>query len=223
MGVLYVPVSVQALVAGKGGQRVKNMRPSFSVLERMPLGSAAETAPDDVTILKSGIHLHWTMPDSLLHGVKKGEEVEFPILPDRWVVQRLERRESRIERKVWQIAGSAVHLFDPDEEYGNSSVTVPMYEKTDGGWRPCGPPAPGKKTPKPYGYLGHCELLTSEGMFKEPEIRAPLTAVGWGDPQFAAAYQKCASCFGFWDEVTEERKTQYTYVVCGFYSCHEEI
>lgn len=38
MGVLYVPVSVQALVAGKGGQRVKNMRPSFSVLERMPLG-----------------------------------------------------------------------------------------------------------------------------------------------------------------------------------------
>ena len=89
MGVLYVPVSVQALVAGKGGQRVKNMRPSFSVLERMPLGSAAEAAPDDVTILKSGIHLHWTMPDSLLHGVKKGEEVEFPILPDWWVVQRL--------------------------------------------------------------------------------------------------------------------------------------
>lgn len=222
MGVLYVPVSVQALVAGKGGQRVKNMRPSFSVLERMPLGSAAEAAPDDVTILKSGIHLHWTMPDSLLHGVKKGEEVEFPILPDRWVVQRLERREGRIERKVWQIAGSAVHLFDPDEEYGNSSVTVPMYEKTDGGWRPCGPSAPGKKTPKPYGYLGRCELLTSEGTFKEPEVRAPLTAVGWGDPQFAAAYQKCASCFGFWDEVTEERKTQYTYVVCGFYSCHEE-
>lgn len=222
MDVLYVPVSVQALVAGQDGQRVKNMRPSFSVLERMPVGSAVNAAPDDVTVLKAGIHLHWTMPDSLLHGAKNGEEVEFPILPDRWVIQRLEKKGNEIERKVWQIASNAVHLFDPDEEYGNSSVTIPMYGKSDGVLRPCGPIPPGKSVPKPYGYLGHCEPLTLEGTFPEPKMTVPLTAVGWGDPQFAAAYQKCASCFGFWDEVEEEKETQYTYVVCGFYARQEE-
>lgn len=222
MDVLYVPVHVEALVVGEGGQRVKNMRPSFSALERMPIGAAARVAPDDVTVLKAGVHLHWTMPDALLHGVQEGDNIKFPILPDRWVIQRLAARGEQIERRVWQIAANAVHLYDPDEEYGNSSVTIPMYKHTAGGWMPCGPVPAGKSAAKPYGYLGHCELLGSDGSFPEPEMTVPLTAVGWGEPQFAAAYQKCASCFGFWDEITEKKEVQYTYTVCGYYASQED-
>lgn len=225
MGELYVPVHVEALVVGKGGQRVKNMRSSFSALEKKPLGETARVEPDAVTQLRPGVHLHWTMPDSLLHGVKEDTEedtVRFPVLPDRWIIQRLEKLNGRIERKVWQITSNAVHLYDPDEEYGNSSITVPMYENAENVWRPSGPLPAGKTVRKPYGYLGHCELLSEGSSPFSPRLTVPLTAVGWGEPHFAAAYQKCASCFGFWDEITEEGGKDYTYVVCGYYACHEE-
>lgn len=221
MGELYVPVHVEALVVGKGGQRVKNMRPSFSGLEKRPTGDSIRIEPYAVTQLKPGVHLHWTMPDSLLHGVKE-ETVTFPVLPDRWVIQRLEKKNGRIERKVWQITSNAVHLYDPCEEYGNSSITIPMYENTENIWQPSGPLPPGKTVRKPYGYLGHCELLSQHSSSFSPRRTIPLTAVGWGDPQFAAAYQKCASCFGFWDEIYEEEEKDYTYVVCGYYACCKE-
>lgn len=222
MGELYVPVHVEALVVGKGGQRVKNMRSSFCALEKKPLGETARVEPDAVTQLRPGIHLHWTMPDGLLHGVKE-DTIKFPTLPDRWIIQRLERQNSRIKRKVWQIISNAVHLYDPCEEYGNNSITIPMYEKnTENIWHPAGPLPSGKTVRKPYGYLGHCELLSEDGSTFSPRLTIPLTAVGFGEPQFAAAYQKCASCFGFWDEITEEEEKDYTYVVCGYYACCEE-
>lgn len=213
MSELYVPVNVQALVVGEGGMQVADMESSFWELERRPLGDVAAVKPFQKRKLSSGIHLHWTMPDSLLHGIKEKEELHFPQLPNRWVIQRLEKLDDRIERKAWVIASDVIHPFDPDEEYGNESVSIPVYTRQNNQFIPAGPKE------KPYGYLGSCVPCEDykEDVYSTMQ-RMELTAIGWGEPEFAAAYQKCASSYGFWDCITQEEPTQFTYVVCGYYA-----
>lgn len=221
---LFVPIHVEALVVGKNGKEVKDMCPSFAGLNKRPIGSVAAVEPMRTAQLVQGIHLHWTMPDSLLHGTKK-EGVEFPVLPNRWIIQRFQKKEKLIERKVWRIASDAVYAynpFEPPDTYGNDSITIPMYEYRDDMWIPCGPTIKKELLPNAHGYLGYCTPMTDDIPFSEPSCTVPLTAVGWGDPEFAAVYQKCASCFGFCDKTLEEEAAEYTYLVCGYYTNRED-
>ena len=46
-----------------------------------------------------GIHLHWALPDALTHGKESitGEQVEFPLVPNRWLIARF----STLKDKPW--------------------------------------------------------------------------------------------------------------------------
>jgi hypothetical protein len=81
---LLVPVDVQAYVVPD--------RPTESTVA--VAGLPTDPAPFDAGTARSrGVHLHWALPDSLLRGRQVdadaiGDAVEFPLLPDRWVVVR---------------------------------------------------------------------------------------------------------------------------------------
>lgn len=213
---LYVPIHLEALVAGNKELQVKDMEADFSKIGKMPFGSTIQIDTRKMALLGKGIHLHWTMPDVLLHGVSQNEEIEFPLLPNQWMILRLERKKNRIERKVWVLRSDVIHPYNPEEEWGSASITIPVYTEENGVIKPAGPNG------KAYGFLGKCDSYDQYDPKEQAEQRMPLTAAGWGDVEFAAAYQKCASSFGFWDEIAEEEETEYTYLVCGYYTKEEE-
>ena len=83
---LLVPIDVQAFVVpASGGEATVAI-------------AGAGDDPDpfaDGVVRPSGVHLHWAMPDALLHGRDRPTPPgttplgpEFPLLPDRWVVFR---------------------------------------------------------------------------------------------------------------------------------------
>jgi hypothetical protein len=86
---ICVPVDVQAYVVPvAGAEQVVSL-----------YGDARDPEPfSDGAALPAGVHLHWAMPDGLMHGEPttrdaqgRSERLAMPALPDRWVVLRLLR------------------------------------------------------------------------------------------------------------------------------------
>lgn len=213
---LYVPINIEALVVGKGGLQVADMESVFWELDKKPLGEITEVSPFQTRKLQPGVHLHWAMPDSLLQGEKDDEEILFKPLPNRWIITRLRSVNDEIERTSWILFSDEIHRLNFEEEYGNASITIPVYIQKDGFFKSAGPKG------KSYGYLGRCIPYEEYEEEAEEMKLKPLTGVGWGEPEFAAAYQKGASGFGFWDQVEWKEADTLTYVVCGYYKDPEE-
>jgi hypothetical protein len=98
-------------------------------------------------------------------------------------------------------------------------TTVPMDNVDKNGF-----PIPGQP---PFRYMGRSRELTATWpQTEKPEYLSHhkdrrLTAVGHGDPTFAAFYPNCRSVFGFHDEV-DASAGQYEYDVLGWFSDHED-
>src|SRR5262249_14303980 len=52
----------------------------------------------------AGIHLHFKLPAALTHG--SGAELEFPRIPNRWLVQRWDRARAQLS-KAWLVRSDA--------------------------------------------------------------------------------------------------------------------
>src|SRR5579863_1121226 len=95
---LLVPVSLEGLVVSGGKtEAVKILAPRFDLFGRKrvpPLGRSIRAEPWNPLIpdleLDIGIHLHWALPAALTHGIQsRTGEIEFPPVPNRWVVLRV--------------------------------------------------------------------------------------------------------------------------------------
>jgi hypothetical protein len=182
--------------------------------------------------LDKGVHLHWTLPDGLKRGSTRSDalrwiqvgELYLPPAPNRWLVLRLpeeedtpearqaakERGEEGVER-AWLVESDHVHP-------GPSRPRDPAIAY------PCAPRGYGP----PWLYLGRKSRLdprtlerldpgtpTNEAANLE-RLGAPLTALGPGDPTFAASYPSCHSVFGLHDDKPAQSRVRY--VVYGWYS-----
>lgn len=138
--------------------------------------------------LKSGIHLHWALPDTLTRGVHTQEGTKFPAVPNRWLVIR---RLKEVEQK-WIVESDFLHL--PDTGYQMDSVTYPIrypYESDEA-----------LKNAPPFCYLGRklpFDKWQSQRHLRNSKYLDRLTAIGYGEPTFAAFYPNCRSVFGFHD------------------------
>ena len=95
--------------------------------------------------------------------------------------------------------------LEPAERgYQEDSVTYPDFQASEGGLR--------------FRYLGRKVLLDNWPIKDDkPQYLDRLTAVGYGEPTFAAFYPNCRSVFGFHDaDAKPEDKPQYD--VIGWYS-----
>src|ERR1051325_8336807 len=83
-----------------------------------------------------GVYLHWVLPDGLRHARTPGL-LDFPALPDHWLIVRFSHRDSTVKTNAWFVDGSAVVgesgpgaslLFAGDNEYEAKRVgkVVPL-------------------------------------------------------------------------------------------------
>lgn len=215
---LFVPVMLDVLLMGKPGKEevLADFTPNYSMLDENNLfGDQITNSGFASKQGLPGAHLHWTMPDALLKGRQAADgSIEFPELPNRWIVMRFEvgAHRDRVKRKVWLVQSDAVTYTDGRTKEGIQKTAIPClrYDESAGIWMPAG------KDGAYYAFLGSEGELSARDD-KEAERFEKLTAVGAGDPLFCAFYPLCQTVFGFYDSLAEETAGTYTYMVCGYY------
>lgn len=155
--------------------------------------------------LKAGVHLHWALPDALTRGVARPDGTEFPAVPNRWLVirSRADARGRRVEEKRWVVESDYLYPDGTGETTG--SVSVPFE--------------PVASERRPFRFLGR-NLPFDAWKKVDPaaQYMKPLTAVGYGEPAFAAFYPNCHSVFGLHDaDYTATPPAGLRYDVFGWY------
>lgn len=222
--VLLVPVHLDALLLTKDRPFVE-ARADFS---RLPYASATRDVNSETPYiaeaviskpfqnqnlyLRAGIHLHWALPDALTRGTQSQQGTRFPAVPNRWLVtcSRGSSAETRVIEGQWVVESD--YLFPETAAAQLNSVTIPFT------------PNPAQGTYQPYRYLGRM-LSLADWQAADPraEYLDQLTAVGYGEPTFAAFYPNCHSVFGFYDpRYTGSNADGLQYDVIGWYSRSEQ-
>jgi hypothetical protein len=153
--------------------------------------------------LKSGVHLHWALPDALtrithdsaeIPTAQDGVGMRMPAVPDRWLVTRTVNHEVDGQ---WVVESD--FLAPPGESGGG--VTFPVADAV------------------PYRLLGRTVPLAAWRPDAGGERLPEITAVGHGEPSFAAFYPNCHSVFGFHDgEYAAAPPAGVAYDLVGWYS-----
>ena len=211
---LLVPIRIDALVVGRKQPSDKlfqwtNLVPDWFMLRKEYwLGSHPQLyktfkeAPKK--FMPPGIHLHFRLPRALTHGIQRGQGfIEFPVIPNRWLVQRTWRDSNKNRKhKAWLIKSDAEAKTPWSGD--NPGVTWPEF--------PVGQPAVFKS-------IGQCTPLTGALEEVDEPAALTLTAIGPADPTFAAYYPACRSVLGFHDNLDDLRAgTELSYFVTGWYS-----
>ncbi len=147
-----------------------------------------------------GIHLQWLLPESLTQGKEVGNnsEIEFPKVPNRWLVNRLYLNDNNeIQIKSWLI------LSDFIEENPTNKANY-LLEKN------------GKLIPCRLGKT--IDLKDFQGDKKEKDLF--LSAIGSGDAAFSVFTPENKNIFSFIDEMQDLEKASLllSYQVSGWYS-----
>jgi WD40 repeat protein len=188
--------------------------------------------------LKRGVHLHWAMPDALTQGVNRrrlsgGEHLEFPTLPDRWLVTRRARQTGDVQRQ-WIVTSDHLAPERGLEEDQLDAVTFPLppvKDSTHGQpYRYLGqvwPVANGIAWPKLLRegtYLNSVASLYENGSENQQMVAGGLTAMGYGDPVFSAFYPNCRNIYGVWDPdtTTDDAFAKVVYDVVGWHDLPAE-
>ncbi|WP_345464792.1 hypothetical protein [Actinoallomurus oryzae] len=140
------------------------------------------------------MHLHWALPDALTRMTNDDSGTRIPAVPDRWLVTRTAN--GTVDGQ-WVVESD--YLAPPGDAGGG--VTVPVPEAV------------------PYRLLGRTLPLAAWRPDAGGERLPELTAVGHGEPSFAAFYPNCHSVFGFHDgEFTAAPPSGVAYDLVGWYS-----
>ena len=146
------------------------------------------------------MHLHWSLPDALTKGATEGTADKYPAVPNRWLI----RRNSTV-------IGNAQWVVESD--YLHSGL-----ENTEGGI--AYPVDVGNSSDQPFRYMGR--QLDATGWTEDNSVErlSRLTAMGYGEPAFAAFYPNCHSVFGGFDPDvdTQSDLTGLSYQLFGWYS-----
>ena len=174
-----------------------------------------------------GLHLHWALPDALTTGHHRhGERTKFPPVPNRWLVRRLDHAGTL--QKSWIVESDFLHPFD---KYGKPTVEPPNGITAWPKNQPITFPTKRHELSKGAGgaafrFMGHSLLLsdwlhrkenTGDYLNQDANSRYKLTALGYGEPAFAAYYPNCYSVFGFCD-IDPDPATSYEYQVIGWFN-----
>jgi hypothetical protein len=168
--------------------------------------------------LKPGVHLHWALPNALTRSrdiQSDKDELEFPAVPNHWLVTRVSVSDNNEEVKHWMVESDYLHPVRDGETSG--AICYPVRS---------GSPLSGQKTnvsDPPFRYMGRVlpkkswDKLDDDYDDLKKRTGYPLTALGYGEPAFSALYPNCHSVFGFWDANPPKPQEQVTYYVTGWY------
>lgn len=226
---LIVPIDLAALCVGQPDtQSPATLAPmaNFTQLPQ-PGATAAPYLSTTVTAqgqpfqgetnFVQGIHLHWALPDALTQGAGTAKGLQFPTVPNRWLVTRIlvntSSGQAVTSTRSWVIESDRLSATPaPNLPTGFIQPTVPVADA---------------ETQPNYLYLGQSfDLVDATGAVWSETTASrltPLTALGYGEPTFAAFYPNCGTVFGHVDtfaDLPEYDPTNSTvaYHVCGWYA-----
>ena len=218
-GLLMVPVHLDAFVLAQD-QMVAGATANFA---RLPYSDTTQDVnaavaniseeivsqpfDDQNLYLKAGIHLHWSLPDALTRGLHTATGTDFPAVPNRWLVMRSKQTDGQMAsvERSWVVESD--YLFPNGAAEPPDSITVP-----------CAPDA-AQGHYRPFRYQGRSLPLQSwQAHDPSAECVSKLTAIGYGEPLFAAFYPNCLSVFGLYDSDYTAPPSDLCYDVVGWYS-----
>lgn len=208
---LLVPMNIEALLVGQipDGDGWVDLKPDFrGIYYNQFLGQQLEKEPFGPLIADlhgPGVHLHWALPDGLTHGSKAGnQDLKFPVVPNRWLIVRFwdEGAEKKLQLRcrAWIV----------------ESDTVTNDEQA-----PSWPRLRSEQPQKASDYSVFVGKRSDFDDWQEPASaeRVEITAVGYGDPAFAAFYPSCKGILGFHDfDLDGLQNVTLNYFVAGWYS-----
>ncbi len=229
---LIVPIHIDALCVGEedNKHRTSSFMSKTASFMAVPYKGGEIKRPNicDGAIVKSpfqkeslpfgeGIHLHWALPDAFTSANegpdpenKQEDTIQFPIVPNRWLVTRVltKTTDSTTAIKSWVVESDYLSR-DVDEADNRRKITIPFYDGNDEDF--------------PFRYMGRAVPLETWEEDSSAERFPDLTAIGYGDPGFAAYYPDCRSVFGFHDNFSDlvnykSNKYKLSYMVIGWYS-----
>lgn len=217
--VLLVPIHLDALVL-QDDQYVVEPLHDFSTLPYYDPQQQRDVNPNRAFIseelgskpfqdkgfrLRKGIHLHWALPDILTRTEKGGDS--FPRVPNRWLVSR-----SRNGNPEGQWIVESNYLSRNGENSGSISYPAFSEDALD--------PADATSSDAPFRFMGRKRSFDdwkkAPGPGSEESYEPGLTAVGYGEPTFAAFYPNCHSVFGMYDADTRDT-SGLRYDLIGWY------
>ncbi len=217
-----LPLNVSALRVNNND--AENLTIKFkgrtAVFEKMPFTPASkipstgnaivqllESTATPASTLRTGIHLHWELPDVYKRGAQgpNGGNPVFPHAPNTWLVLRYlqvfdpaSKLYKPTQTKGFIVESDYVSLTPDLDRTGapRPTITVPLPDN----------PPPGQQ---PYRYMGRVvdyEDWTGPGDpsdYLDSYGDNYLTAIGFVGPSFASYYPECCSVFGFWDNFSD--------------------
>ncbi|AOY79826.1 hypothetical protein BJP36_07665 [Moorena producens JHB] len=214
--ILIVPLHLDALLLSTNKQVVeatsdfsklpffdgtKDVNPDTANLSESILSKEFEN--QNLT-LKKGVHLHWALPDGLTKGVHNPDTdtIEQVAVPNRWLVTRTLNGQT----KQWIIESDYLHPEGEENVYGAVTYPIDISQQAS--------------AVQPFRYLGRQLPFSSWQEDASAERLSSLTAVGYGEPTFAAFYPNCHSVFGAYDSdfTSAEDLAGAVYDVLGWYS-----
>ena len=205
---VLVPIQLDALVVRSEAGTWADCRMRDPDPARVDPVDSSTLLPEPFTDLPAprprGVHLHWALPDGLTRGVGSAppdeatgaerarlNNVQFPAIPDRWLVLRIGGAAS-----LGPVRKATLSL-------SRRSVTGWVIES--GGAQPRVTPLNDWTEPGP-------EPDTAAG-----GPRKPLTALGHGDPAWAAYYDNVTGRLAFHDDLAGVKSGPLAYLVCGWF------
>ena len=221
---LVVPIDVAALAvsqadveAGAQGlaptvdfSRLPSIRGAGPYTSDVVLDKATPFADDATQPLLAGIHLHWSLPRQLTRGNAGTKGLEFLSVPDRWLVTRILVQNTPSSPappplRSWVVESDRLGTRRRGRE---PSILMPQEGQA-----------------ALIRWLGRTVAAARwlESGNSVPRAPRPFTALGYGDPSFAAYYPNCVSVFGFHDSLKDlERYAPgdfiLSYQVSGWYA-----
>ncbi|NEO89978.1 MAG: LamG domain-containing protein [Moorea sp. SIO3G5] len=214
--ILIVPLHLDALLLSTNKQVVeatsdfsklpffdgtKDVNPDTANLSESILSKEFEN--QNLT-LKKGVHLHWALPDGLTKGVHNPDTntIKQVAVPNRWLVTRTLNGQT----KQWIIESDYLHPEGEENVYGAVTYPIDISQQAS--------------AVQPFRYLGRQLPFSGWQEDASAERLSSLTAVGYGEPTFAAFYPNCHSVFGAYDSdfSSAEDLAGAVYDVLGWYS-----
>lgn len=157
--------------------------------------------------LAAGLHLHFELPLPWRTALPDGR---YPALPNRWLVVKNTAGQAP---KKWVIESDYLwHNVAPDDEQPHTTVPMPTQRLQLGD--------------APYAHLGRCypydTWLTTgnQGHYWPQAWGTPLTALGYGNLDFAGHYPDAQGALTFWDGDYRPDQSA-TYEVWGWYNTRD--
>ncbi|GLW11364.1 hypothetical protein Misp01_64920 [Microtetraspora sp. NBRC 13810] len=232
---LVVPVTLDALVittAVKGENAFRIWTQSYTALQGYgtPEPDEGDRQVEAPRFTDTGVHLHWTLPRGLRHGVQDPQtgEVRFPPVPNRWLLTRFSGTTSR-QVKAWVIESDCPHStyarqHGHDDSHSSDFViaadTVNAWQASTDPYRSAARP----RNPEPGSYqvpIGLAFPIQDAQSWTERAAGDPLylTAIGAANPYFPSYTPHNSNIFSFVDDLADlTAATTLGYHVIGWYS-----